>query len=171
MKNVPWLRPPEDHVARKKRTDRVLQEASNHLHYEFWMLTSLAKGLASGIAANGWLPNALLESFVIHVRVHLEFLYAKGANHDAVIAADYFPSSNHWEKLRPALSDTLKKARIRAHKELAHLTYARLNVTPETKPWAFIEIANQIHKVMDIFLENVPKHLLGDQWQAPQKGA
>jgi hypothetical protein len=168
---MPWLRPPEDHVARKKRTDHELQQASIHLHYEFCMLTSLAKGLASGIAANGWLLNALLESFVIHVRVHLEFLYPKGPNRDAVIAADYFPSSNHWEKLRPALSDTLKKARIRAHQELAHLTYARLNVTPETKPWAFIEIANQIQNAMHIFLENVPKHLLCDQWQTPQKGA
>lgn len=158
-------------MAREKHTDPVLQEASNHLHYEFWMLTSLAKGLASSIAANGWLPNALLESFVIHVRVLLDFLYVEQPKPDDVIAADYFPSSEEWEKLRPAQSETLKKSRTRAHKELAHLTYARLNVTPETKPWAFIEIANQIHRVMDIFLGNVPKHLLGNQWQAPQKGA
>jgi hypothetical protein len=135
------------------------------------MLTSLAHGLASGIAAGGWLHNALLESFIIHVRVLIDFLYAEQPRADDVVAADYFYPSDEWDKLRPLQSETLKKARIRTHKELAHLTYERLNVTPETKPWAFSEIANEIQKVMRIFLEKVPKHLLSDPWQAPQKGA
>jgi hypothetical protein len=154
-------------MARQKRTDHVLQEASKHLHYEFWMLASLAGGLASGITADLWLRNALLESFVIHVRVLIDFLYAERPKPDDVIAADYFSPSEEWEKLRPAQSETLERARIRAHKELAHLTYARLNVTPETKPWPFIEIAKEIHSVMDIFLANVPKHLLSGQWRVP----
>ena len=158
-------------MAREKPTDAVLQQASKHLHYEFWMLTSLANGLASGIGAGGWLHNALIESFVIHVRVLIDFLYAEQPRTDDVVAADYFHSSDEWIKWRPPHSETLKKARIRTHKELAHLTYERLNVTPETKPWAFIEITNEIQKVMRIFLEKVPKRLLSYEWQAPQKGA
>ncbi len=154
-------------MTRQIRTDQELQEASEHLHYEFWMLTSLAKALGSGIASQGWLTNALLESFVIHFCGLLDFLYAERSKPDDVIAADYF-SPGEWEKLKPPLSESLKKARGRAHKEVAHLTYERLNVTPEKKPWALISIANEIQIVMNVFLEHVPKHRLGHRWQGPQ---
>lgn len=148
---------------RSQRPDDVLKKASTHLHYEFWMLISTAHALASGVAAEDCLRNALLESFVIHLRTLSDFLYAESKKHDDVLAGDFFVSGE-WLNLRPAESDLLKKARLRAHKEIAHLTYERLNVTPERKPWMFIEIANAINSVMDIFLQSVPKHLLSEEW-------
>ena len=152
-------------MARTKRTDRELQEASNHLQYEFSMLMSVAQAFASGIAAQGWLVNALLESFVIHFRALLDFFYPPdNAKKDDVLAEDYFDDDG-WEKIKPQLSDALTRAKTRAHKEVAHLTYARLDVTPETKGWAFIEIANEMNKVMEVFLKNVPKNRLGSRWQ------
>lgn len=151
-----------------RRADDVLKTASAHVHYEFWMLASTANALASGIAVQGWLPNALLESFVIHLRALSDFLYAKEARPDDVLAGDFFAPEG-WSKLRPVESELLKKARLRAHKEIVHLTYARLNVTPETKPWMFIEIANAMHSVLEVFLQHVPKHLLSEEWSGGQK--
>lgn len=152
---------------RKIRTEQELQEASDHLHYEIWMLTSLAHGIASGIAGQGPIANALLESFVIHVRGLMNFLYNQSPQPDDVVAQDYFSPTDEWEwrNIRPALSELLRQAKRRAGKEVAHLTYARLDVTPETKPWPIIQIANEISAVINVFLENVPKSKLGKQWK------
>jgi hypothetical protein len=149
-------------MARRKRTKEELKEASNHLNYEIMMLNSLANGLASGIGGQGPLQNALLESFAIHVRALIDFLYSEQAKNDAVIAEDYFNSPEVWVRLRPDNSDILKKARIRAHKEILHLTYERLKVTPKTKLWHFLEIREEINKIINLFLTNVDKEFLGN---------
>jgi hypothetical protein len=152
-------------MSRKTRTESELKEASDHLHYEIWMLTSLAHGIGTGIAGQGPIANALLESFVVHVRALMDFLYNDDPRPDDVIAEDYFGNADQWRKLRPVISESLKHAKRRAGKEVAHLTYARLDVTPETKPWRFVDIANEIAAVLNIFLENVPKSKLGRQWE------
>jgi hypothetical protein len=152
-------------MPRKLHTVEELREASNHLHYEIWMLTSLANGIASGISGQGPIANALLESFVIHVRAVMDFLYADKPQADDVIAEDFFDTPEQWTKKRPTLSELLSHAKHRAGKEVAHLTYARLDVTPETKPWPFVQIANEISLVINTFLENVPKNKLGSQWK------
>jgi hypothetical protein len=149
------------------RTEEVLKRASAHLHYELWMLTCTANGLGSGIATGGWLSNALLESFVVHVRSLSDFLYAEAKKPDDVLAGDYLPTGQ-WVKVRPPESELLKRARVRAHKEIVHLTYERLNVTPDTKPWAFVEIAKAIHSVFEVFSQHVPKHLLSEEWTRGQ---
>lgn len=147
-----------------KRTDRKLQDASNHLHYEFSMLMFVAQAFDTGIAAQGWLVNALLESFVIHIRVLLGFFFPPdNVKEDDVLAQDYFDDDG-WKKIQPQLSEVLSSAKFRANKEVAHLTYTRLNVTPETKGWEFSEIANEMSKVIDIFIKNVPRNRLGSRW-------
>jgi len=152
-------------MTKPNRTDAELKGASDHLHYEFWMLMSVAQALASGIAANGWLLNALLESFVIHFRALIDFFYIDKPQKDYVIAADFFVEKDSWEKIRPPMSDDLSRLRARAHKEIAHLTYARLHVTPETKGWKFFEIANYIKSVMNLFFQKAPNNLFSDRWK------
>ena len=66
--------------------------------------------------------------------------------------------------MRPELTDLLKTSKRRAGKEVAHLTYARLNVTPENKPWPFIQIANEITAIITIFIQQVSKSKLGAPW-------
>jgi hypothetical protein len=51
-----------------------------------------------------------------------------------------------------------------ADKEVAHLTYVRLALKPEAKPWPVIRIAGEINGVLDVFLANVPKEKLCTQW-------
>lgn len=153
---------------RTKRTEEELRKASHHLHYEFSMLISITQAFASGIASGGWLVNALLESFVIHFRTLLDFFYPPdNSKPDDVLASDYFDNSEDWAKIRPHLSDTLNRYKIRAHKEIAHLTYARLDVTPEIKGWAFLEIAREMEQLMDLFLKHIPKNRLEELWHRP----
>ena len=153
-------------MARKARTIDELKEASNHLYYEYSMLTTVAKGLASGIAGQGPLLNALIESFVIHVRAVIDFLYANNPKSDDVIAEDFFDKLGDWTRDRPEMSQLLTQARRRAAKEVAHLTYARLEVTPETKPWEFVQLEREISAVFGIFLKKVDISKLGPLWFA-----
>lgn len=152
-----------------QRSEDDLKRASAHLHYELWMLTSTANALGSGIAERGWLLNALLESFVIHMRAMSDFFYAERRKPDDVLAADFFPAED-WLRIRPTETDILKNARKRAHKEIVHLTYERLNVTPEAKAWSFLDIARDVHTVMGVFLRHVPKELLSHEGSASQGG-
>ena len=141
------------------RSDEVLARVASHLDYEYWMVMALAQAMASGISEKGWLTNALLESFVIHVRALVDFFYPPAnAKPDDVFAIDFFDDPAEWEGIRPPLSENLQRGRARAHKEIAHLTYARLDVTPEAKSWPFIDIANEMGVLMQEFRKSAKTH-------------
>lgn len=151
-------------MSRKKRTKEELRIASDHLQYEYWMLISLANGMASNLIGEGPLNNAIVEAYVIHVRNLIYFLYGKKQGNNHIIARDFFNSAQEWGDLRPKKSDSLAFAERRAHKEVAHLSYDRAKVTPETKKWHYIELANEIASVFQLFLRNIPPELLGNRW-------
>ena len=144
-------------MGRKKRTPNELGRVSEHLHYEVQML------LVSEITGQGTLHNALVESFAIHLRNMLDFLWHNKPKRksDWVIAADFFPSPSDWEKLRPEISQPLLDSRVRAAKEIAHLTYARLAVEPAEKDWDVRQIANEVTRVVETFIRHVPMQFLG----------
>jgi hypothetical protein len=125
------------------------------------MFNSLAQAMASGVFGVGALNNAALESFILHARVLLDFLYAEKPQPDDVIAEDYFNELSQWQTVRPEKTKTLKVIHKRVGKEVAHLTYARLEVTAVAKEWQFIQIAKEINAVFDAFLNNVAKNRLG----------
>lgn len=129
------------------------------------MLESLGRAMASGAMGQGPLANAVLEAFTIHVRGVMDFLYSDNPRPDDVVAQDFLPSTIDWQRVRVAPTSALKLARERAGKEVAHLTYERLNVTPDTKPWPFLEIAQDISKAFGIFLQQVPKEKLDNKWR------
>ena len=135
------------------------------------MLVSIANAMMSIPAEKGWLQNALIESFVIHYRALFDFFYIEPRSDDAS-AGHYFDSvedwaawaEHGWAGLRPPETELLQKSRKRAGKEIMHLTYTRLDVTPETKPWRFREITDDLNRVVQTFLDNVPRERLGDHW-------
>ena len=153
------------------RNSETLRKASDHLYYEIWMFHSLVAGLASGVAGEGPICNAMVESFAIHTRNLADFFYPKRTRPDDVVAAHYFDSSDTWEKLCPPASEVLSAARKKADKEIAHLTYTRQKVTPEKKPWRFVELSQQIQPAIDAFCRSVPKELLGERWNQDQHEA
>jgi hypothetical protein len=153
-------------MTRKKRTEEQLQVASNHLFYEVWMLEVLTQAMASGIAGEGPMNNALLESFTIHARALLDFLYAENPKADDVIAEDYFADPGQWVSMRAAKTPTLQTVHRRVGKEIAHLTYARQEVAPEMKAWPFVQIGQEIKFICDLFLRSIPENMIGERWTA-----
>jgi hypothetical protein len=143
------------------RSTEMLQHASEHLFYEFWMFNSLAQAMTSGVFGQSALNNAILESFTLHARAILDFLYAEKPKPDDVIAEDYFDTPSDWLTLRPEKSELLSGVHKRVGKEVAHLTYARLDITADEKQWQFAQISNDVNTVFSIFLTNVGKEKLG----------
>jgi hypothetical protein len=152
--------PVKVNMPRTQRTKKELQKASDHLHYELWMLKSVAN-ILTGDRTDVVINNALLESFSIHARVLLDFLYDDVPRNDDMNAIDY---CSEWTGIRPEKSNLLGKLHLRVGKEVAHLTYARLQVSPDLRGWAFLEIANEISKIMKAFICGVPKDRLSEKW-------
>ena len=153
-------------MTRSIRSPEELQQASNHLFYEIWMFETLAQTMALGIAGRGnVINNSLLEAFAIHVRALIGFFYSESPRKDDIIADDFFTSPNDWQKMRPQKTELLDKAKKRADKEVAHLTYTRLDITPEQKHWDFVKIYNDLQVLIKLFLNNIPTDLLGSKWE------
>lgn len=151
-------------MGRKKQDRQTLRQVSEHLFYEHWMLQSLALKIHAGEIRNRVVQNALLESFVLHTRVLIEFLYAETAWHDTVLAIDFFAQPDDWFALRLPISTTLKSAKARVGKDAAHLTYTRLETTQQTRRWPIREIAKDIQVVMKVFEDNAPPASLSWHW-------
>jgi hypothetical protein len=153
-------------VERGPRNAAELRQASDHLYYEIWMLMSLARIMLTGEYEKAPISNALLESFTIHTRALLDFFYSVNPWEDDVIAEDFFRDPIEWLDLRPEMTNELMKVNRRVGKEVAHLTYARQNITPEEKQWYFMQIANDMSIVILEFLKHLPRDLLGPRWNA-----
>ena len=137
----------------ENRTVEKLKGALEHLKYEVWMLWSLANILATDNQGKGMIHNALLESFLIHARILIEFLYKDKPYEDTVRASQYFTSDSLWKSIRPPKTKLLEETVKNAHKQLAHLTYTRLQGKMQ---WPYIEIAKNIEAVLQVFREKLP---------------
>jgi hypothetical protein len=147
------------HMIRKTRTDDELRRASDHLSYEMNMLQTLALGMAFGFAGQkSPINNAFLESFGIHARALICFFYAEKPQDDDIIAEDFV---SEWRTVRPSITQVLEMARKHANKDIAHLSYDRLKVIPEEKPWDFPSIWNKMGEVVEKFLSAIPERLMG----------
>jgi hypothetical protein len=149
------------------RTDEDLRAASQHLHYEVWMFLTLARALSTGVFGEGPLSNAALESFTVHARALLEFFFGDKPRLDDVVADDFVGGQGKWSELRGEMPAILADLRDRVGTEVAHLTYARLLVTPETKGWRFVDIAQSFEDVVGRFLRAVPAERLAPMWTPP----
>jgi hypothetical protein len=106
--------------------------------------------------------NAFLESFTIHLRALIDFIWEpSNVRNDDALACDFFGSTKHWEKVRPDFPMELKPARSRTGKEIVHLTYTRMNVTPETKGWNIGDMTEAIVRVLKVFAENADRKRIG----------
>jgi hypothetical protein len=107
-------------------------------------------GTASVIEAKR-LNYAMIEAFVVHLRNLIEFLYIERPQTTDVVASDFCAA---WQTLRPAISATLKNARARANKELAHLTTARQTGVPQSKQWEFSVLAGEIKSLLQLSVKH-----------------
>lgn len=133
------------------------------------MLFATARELSTGKHADTTIHNALLESFSVHARSVLDVFYPPAnTRDDDVVAQDFLPEGAAWGATCPGLTESLANVRVRTGKEIAHLTYARLAVTEDAKPWQFIAILRDLEALVEAFTATVPPENLGPAWyQSP----
>ena len=149
-------------MPREIQSDEELKEfAEQHLAYEVNMMIGAAKGLSQPNNSQ-FVINALLESFTIHLRALIDFIWEPlNIWEDDAIACDFFNSTEQWKKVRPDFPAALEPARSRTGKEVAHLTYARMEVTPETKGWNIGEMTEAMVRALKVFADNADKKRIG----------
>lgn len=180
-----------DNQSAFKRPSRSADELKADFHtvlYEVKMLLSVAEvygrlddsqSLASldisrESPEKATIGNAMVESFAIHYRALIFFLFGhprissngieatfvKPKDTD-VIAFDY---NNSWCQSGPELSREFVESKRKADKEIAHITTERRNlnhsdsdVTPE---WQIGSVAAEIAFHMNAFLESIPNDII-----------
>lgn len=157
------MRAKENGVGGEGRSDDELRKVSVHLLYELQMFRATALGLMSGLFPGGPLHDAVLEAFIIHGRNLLDFLYAENSRASDVVAEDFLDDPDQWLTVRGALPASLAGLRRRANKEVAHLTYDRLSVTPGEK-WNFVDIVRDLDLKFQVFPKLVPAGRLAEDW-------
>jgi hypothetical protein len=105
------------------------------------------------------IKNALVESFAVHARCLIEFLFEKSKK-DYVSASDFVQG---WAVQKP---ETLGRTIGRASAEIVHLTFNRRNLSDEAKNWNLAEIQKQILEAFSEFLERAPSTILCSEMQS-----
>lgn len=99
--------------------------------------------------------NALIESFVVHLRNLIDFLYLPAQGTD-VVAEDFFPAGT-WVAIRPPKTQMLIDAKSHANKEISHLTTARISGTSPEKAWDFVGLALELRLLLILFSQKADK--------------
>ena len=133
-------------------TDKLIEFSKEHLFYEIDMLYGVSRTLISE-TENIYIYNALLESFIIHASVILDFFYEPQMNPDDAKAVHYMADIKKWKALLPPQSEEFKKFQRKRNKEVVHLSYRRLEVKPEEKIWGVRRMTRQIKRIVDLFLD------------------
>ena len=87
----------------------LLAYSGEHVLYEFAMLQQATNALVEKAGATGLLTSVLIESFGIHLRNLICFLFDNGQQDD-VVARHFFDDPSAWN---PKISSTLQDARTR----------------------------------------------------------
>ena len=147
--------------AKSLSDSELLKYANEHLQYEIDLLTWSA-GILASLASHidkGQLPrairNSILESFALHARNLIDFLYTP-AKYPTDVALENFVDAGPIACFLPAISSLLEEARTKANKQAAHLTTDRIEYERAGKEWRYLEIANQILKAFASIAPHIP---------------
>lgn len=151
-------------MSETSRRPEELIAASEHVLYEIQMLHAMARGLASEITTGSVLQNALTESFVIHARNLVHFFFPERTFPSDVLAEHFVREVHEWNSIRGSLPDELLPVRRRVSKEMAHITYDRLEARGEARRWAYLEIAGAIQTLVEAFARTADPDLLHSDW-------
>jgi hypothetical protein len=139
-----------------------LRAISEHVLYEAEMLVGIWPALNAGQFGPDHvnvIRNALVEAFAVHARGLSDFLFCEPREDDA--AAEQFFGPGEWVALRGEdLSPELQAVRRRTNKEIAHLTYSRLNVPEASGSWMQHAIVLELQRVFFRFVESVDPGLV-----------
>ena len=113
-----------------RKSNAEMAATSNHLFYEIDMLIETGRELASSMEGQTTiLKNATLESFTLHARVLLDFLYLdKPRRKDDVIASHFLEDSDQWKKVRQLLRDCRRKYQTKRWHYYRHIFLDRRSI-------------------------------------------
>ena len=127
--------------------------SKEHLWYEVDMLYGVMELLVGGIDDH-YLYNALLEAFVLHSSVILDFFYKPAVKPDDARAVHYVRDPDAFKQALPPFEQKFGGFTRRRNKEVVHLSYRRLYVRPEEKRWGSPKITKDIRRIVDLFLDH-----------------
>ena len=139
---------------------RDIVAESKILRYEFYQLCGAATELRNG-GHSQTIHNALVESFVMHVRNLYEFFVQPSG--DALSALHYFSTPEEWHRCRGKVGQRLQKACERARTEVAHITSERKNLNfpgGHKAEWFIDGSEEDFAQFLDRFLSIVDKSKL-----------
>ena len=145
--------------------DELKHYADEHIGYELTML-SWCTGLLIAIGemrSKGYIPlathNAVLNSYSMHSRNLIDFLYLREMKRDRdtdIVVQDYIEENALFDRLIP-ITKRLCDAKKKADKQVAHLTRDRMDYIDETKSWdvagIVADIYNAFRSIRDLFPE------------------
>ncbi len=155
-------------------TDSYLQYYSReHVWHETHMFFQAAAAMLSGVELRSLSPgvlflvqNATVEVFGLHLRNLFDFFWPpknKKPQDTDVIAADFFDEKRLPDDF-PKLSPLAASARVRANKELAHLTTERKHPADPTKPWPVHELAAETAELVKHFVQGASPSKLNSSY-------
>jgi hypothetical protein len=139
--------------------EKLIEFSGEHLYYEIWMLYGVTEKLLKG-GQDEYVFNALLESFVIHASIIIDFFYRPQVYGADARAIHYIADRKKWKESLPSYQRYFKKFHTKRNKEVVHLSFNRLEVRPEERPWNARQIIKQIRKIVDLFLDQADPRLL-----------
>ena len=149
-------------MARKRPpVERLHRFAEEHLLYEAGMLYEVTGKLMNRHHKDDLIvENSLLESFGVHSRNLIDFLWLDEPMKDTdAIASDYV---DDWKA--PAMSERLSQIKSRVGKEMVHLSYNRLDVPEDGKDWQVLGIGPEIIGAFGKFATEVPSNCVPEGW-------
>jgi hypothetical protein len=106
------------------------------------------------------LTNALLASYALHLRNLIEFIYWTPKPPDDVNAVHYVRDKDAWLAARGEASDFLRGVKLRADKQIAHLTKKRFTGDAPEKQWDPIAEISALLPGLRLFLDHGRPELL-----------
>jgi hypothetical protein len=142
---------------------KLIAFSGEHLYYEIWMFYGVAELLKPEHKPkymDDVMSCSLLESFVLHGSIILDFFYKPAVMLGDARAFHYMKNVKKWKTRLPQFDSYIRKFNQRRNKELVHLTYKRMNVKPEDKLWDAGRILRHIKQLVGLFLEHADPALL-----------
>lgn len=132
---------------------------AEHFKYEVDMAFYLGIVLIKNLYSDENVNSALLESSLFHIRNLIEFFYFEKSSKyklDDSRATDFFDEDCKWEDIKPYIKVVIDFVVNRTGKEMAHLTYKRLEGNKETKTWRPVVYLKPMREIVLLFWDKLP---------------
>ena len=141
------------------RDEKLYWFSGQHIAYEIEMCARAAHLVLAFAPERHSVTNALLESYALHLRNLIEFIYRK-PRLDDVNAIHYVCDREAWIAARGEVPAYLKVVKDRADKQVAHLTKKRFSGDAPEKQWSPVEEIGALMPSLQVFMERARPELL-----------